>query len=140
MQEPSEGVSPVPDKPTESSSVIDMPWVLISNQIQQLGDSINQRFTDERVRMDDRFNAMERRMDDRFSQIDRRIDDFKTDVDKRFEQVDKRFEQIDKRFELIDRRFELMDGRLAFRMNIWVGIILAILSALLGLATGNRIF
>ena len=121
-------MSDSPDKPRESGSVIDMPWVLISNQIQQLNTSMNQRFTDERARMDDRFAALEKRMDDRFAQVDQRFQQ----IDQRFEQIDQRFQQIDQRFEAVDQRLNRMEHRLEFRMSIWVSIIIALLTALLG--------
>ena len=92
MTEPVKDVKSVMDEDNtpKSNSVVEMPWILISNQIQQLNTNMNERL-----------NA-----------INLRIDDFREEVRQRFEQVDKRFEQVDKRFEQVDKRFEQMDKRM----------------------------
>ena len=58
-----------------ATTVVEMPWVLISNQIQQLSSQMNERFNDQRLRFEDRFD-----------------------------QVEKRFEQVDKYLELLEER------------------------------------
>ncbi len=86
-----------------ANTVVEMPWVLISNQIQQLSSQMNERFNDQRLRFDDRFDAIE-----------------------------KRFEQMDKRFEQMDHRIDLLEGRLTFRNSTWLTIIVALLTLVLG--------
>jgi len=100
-----------------ANTVVEMPWVLISNQIQQLSSQMNERFNDQRLRFEDRFD-----------QVDKRFEQ----VDKRFEEVDKRFEQVDKRFEQVDKHFELLEGRLTFRNSTWLAIVVALLTLVLG--------
>lgn len=56
-------MSDAPKTPTEPTPVIEMPWVLISNQIQQLNDNMNQPFNDKRIRMDDRRAGIDQRLD-----------------------------------------------------------------------------
>ena len=50
--------------------VVEMPWVMISNQIQQLSTQMNERFNDQRIRFEDRFTQIDKRID----QVDKRID------------------------------------------------------------------
>lgn len=69
--------------------------------------------------------------------MERRFEDLKENMDSRFEQVYRRLDQVDKRFDQIDKRLALMDGRLAFRMSIWVAVIVAALSAILGCGAGH---
>lgn len=109
--------------PTEPTPVIEMPWVLISNQIQQLNDNMNQRFNDERIRMDDRFDAQERHFNDRFDAQDRSFND--------------RFAAIDQRFAGIDRRLDKLEHRLEFRVSTWLAIILAALTLIIGVLLGH---
>ena len=72
------------DKPTPQTpgSVVEMPWVLISNQIQQLSTQMNERF-DQHIRFEDRF-----------THIDQRIDEVEIRLSQRIDQVDKRIELI----------------------------------------------
>lgn len=119
-------LSDTPKVPAESTSVIEMPWVLISNQIQQLNDNMNQRFNDKRIRMDDRFAAQERRIDERF-----------TAVNQRFNKMDERLDKIDERFDKMDQRFDKMERRLEFRVSTWVAIILAALTLIIGALLGH---
>ena len=118
--------STTPPEPT--TPVIEMPWVLISNQIQQLNDNMNQRFNDERMRMDDRFAAQERSFTDRFAAIDQRFVD-----------IDQRFSDIDQRLDTIDRRFEKLEHRLEFRVSTWLAIILAALTLIIGVLLGHSV-
>lgn len=113
--------SPMSDAPTtpESTPVIEMPWVLISNQIQQLNDNMNQRFNDERIRMDDRFAAQERSFNDRFAAIDQR------------------FVGIDQRLDKMDQRFDKLEHRLEFRVSTWLAIILSALTLIIGVLLGH---
>ncbi len=62
-----------------ANPVVEMPWVLISNQIQQLSTQMNERFNDQRIRFEDRF-----------TQIDKRIDDVGTRLSGRIDQVEAR--------------------------------------------------
>lgn len=111
-------MSDVP-QPPESTPVIEMPWVLISNQIQQLNENMNQRFNDERLRMDDRFAA----------------------IDQRFAGIDQRFAGIDQRLDKLEhgmgQRFEKLEHRLEFRVSTWLAIILAALTLILGVLLGH---
>ncbi len=101
-------MSDAPKTPTEPTPVIEMPWVFISNQIQQLNDNMNQRFNDERIRMDDRFAA-----------------------------IDHRFAAIDQRFAGIDQRLDKLEHRLEFRVSTWLAIILAALTLIIGVLLGH---
>lgn len=74
----------------QANTVVEMPWVLISNQIQQLSAQMNERFNDQCLRFDDRFNEQHGRFEDRF-------------------------EEIDQRFEQADHRLDGLEGRLTFR-------------------------
>ncbi len=139
-------VSPMADETSQTpvaGSVVEMPWVLISNQIQQLNTNINQRFTDERIRMDDRFTTLTQRMDDRFAAQEKRIDDRFEQVTQRFDQVAQRFDQVDKRIDTVelrlgqridqvDKRLDGLEARLTFRNSTWLTIILALLTLILG--------
>jgi hypothetical protein len=63
----------MPEDPSNlppATPVVEMPWVLISNQIQQLSSQMNERFNDQRLRFEDRFDQI----DKRFEQVDKRID------------------------------------------------------------------
>jgi len=119
-----------------AGSVVEMPWVLISNQIQQLNTNINQRFTDERIRMDDRFTTLTQRMDDRFAAQEKRIDDRFDQVTQRFEQVDQRIDTVElrlgQRIDQVDQRIDDLEARLTFRNSTWLTIILALLTLMLG--------
>jgi hypothetical protein len=57
------------DKPTPQTpgSVVEMPWVLISNQIQQLSTQMNERF-------DQCIDEVEIRLSQRIDQVDKRIE------------------------------------------------------------------
>ncbi|PSR30159.1 MAG: hypothetical protein C7B46_18165, partial [Sulfobacillus benefaciens] len=112
-------MSDIQKTPPESTPVIDMPWVLISNQIQQLNENMNQRFNDERLRMDDRFAAQERSLNDRFAAIDQRLD------------------KIDQRMDQMDQRFDKLEHRLEFRVSTWLAIILAALTLIIGVLLGH---
>ncbi|MHB1611991.1 MAG: hypothetical protein ACYCT0_09925, partial [Sulfobacillus sp.] len=107
-------MSDIQKTPPESTPVIDMPWVLISNQIQQLNENMNQRFNDERLRMDDRFAAI----DQRFAGIDQRLDKLEQDV---------------------DQRFTKLEHRLEFRVSTWLAIILAALTLIIGVLLGHPV-
>ena len=94
MTESAKVVSEMNDEVNEQSKngqVVDMPWVLISNQIQQLSTNMNERL-----------NA-----------INLRIDDFRDEVRQRFEQVDKRFEQVDKHFDSLETEVKEIKQTLA---------------------------
>ena len=132
-------VSPMADETSQTpvaGSVVEMPWVLISNQIQQLNTNINQRFTDERIRMDDRFTTLTQRMDDRFAAQEKRIDDRFDQVTQRFEQVDQRIDTVElrlgQRIDQVDKRLDGLEARLTFRNSTWLTIILALLTLILG--------
>lgn len=132
-------VSPMADETSQTpvaGSVVEMPWVLISNQIQQLNTNINQRFTDERIRMDDRFTTLTQRMDDRFAAQEKRIDDRFDQVTQRFEQVDQRIDTVElrlgQRIDQVDQRIDDLEARLTFRNSTWLTIILALLTLMLG--------
>ncbi|MCY0898209.1 MAG: hypothetical protein OWU33_04625 [Firmicutes bacterium] len=105
--------------PSDAHPVLEMPWVLISNQIQQLNDNINQRFNDERLRMDERFAALERSVNDRFAAIDQR------------------FAAIDQRLDKMDQRFDKLEHRLEFRVSTWLAILLAALTLIIGVLIGH---
>ena len=100
MAEEPSGVPP-------ANTVVEMPWVLISNQIQQLSTQMNERFNDQRIRFEDRF-----------AQIDKRID-----------QVDKHIDQVETQ---LGQRIDGIEARLTFRNSSWITIILTILALLLG--------
>ena len=87
--------------------VVEMPWVLISNQIQQLSSQMNERFNDQRLRFEDRFE-----------QIDKRIDGLESRLSQRIDQVDK--------------RIDCLEARLTFRNSTWLTIIIALLTLVLG--------
>ncbi len=124
-----------PDVQSAAGAVIEMPWVLLSNQIQQLNENLNARLTEQKAYLDDHLAQFERRIDERFQHIDERFEAldrrFET-IDHRFEVLDRRFEAIDHRFEVLDRRFEAIEQRLAFRVNIWVAVVIAGLTLILG--------
>ena len=64
--------------------------------------------------LDERFTAYDKKMDQRFEQVYQRFEQVYQrfeQVYQRFEQVDQRFEQVDQRFEQIDQRFEQIDQR-----------------------------
>lgn len=127
------GLSPMddaPKMPPEPSSVLEMPWVLISNQIQQLNDNMNQRFNDERIRMDDRFAAQERSFNDRFAAIDQRFVAQERSFNDRFAVIDQRFASMDQRLDKIEHRLE-------FRVSTWLAIILAALTLIIGVLLGH---
>ena len=119
-----------PKTPTEPNPVIEMPWVLISNQIQQLNENMNQRFNDERIRMDDRFAAQERHVTDRFDAQDRNFSD-------RFTVIEQRLDKMDQRFDKVDEHFDKLEHRLEFRVNTWLAIILAALTLIIGVLLGH---
>ncbi|MCY0899145.1 MAG: hypothetical protein OWU33_09465 [Firmicutes bacterium] len=130
--------------PSDAHPVLEMPWVLISNQIQQLNDNINQRFNDERLRMDERFAALERSINDRFAAQERSLNDRFAAIDQRFAAIDQRFAAIDQRFAAIDQRLDKMDQRfdklehrLEFRVSTWLAILLAALTLIIGVLIGH---
>lgn len=139
-------MSDAPKTPPESSSVIEMPWVLISNQIQQLNDNMNQRFNDERIRMDDRFASQERHFNDRFAGIDQqfagidqRFDAQERQFNDRFAVIDQRLDKMDQRFDKVDQRFDKLEHRLEFRVSTWLAIILAALTLIIGVLLGHSV-
>ena len=93
-----------------ATTVREMPWVLICNQIQQLSSQMNERFNDQRLRFEDRFDA-----------------------------IDQRFEQVDQRFEQVDKRFDTLEGRLTFRNSTWITMILAAIGIILGVLLAPRL-
>ena len=118
--------------PQTPGSVVEMPWVLISNQIQLLSTQINERFNDQRLRFEDRFThidqhieEVETRLNQRIDQVDKRIDQVETHLGQRIDQVDKRIDQIDKRIDGIE-------SRLTFRNSTWLTIILGLLTLIIG--------
>ena len=126
-----------------SATVVDMPWLLLSNQIQQLSSSLSDRFSDQRAYFEQRFSDQRAYFEQRFQQIDQRFDDERAYVDQRFEQVDRRFERIDQQLERIDQQIRQvehgfqdglarLEGKLGFRVNIWVMIAVSVLSVGLG--------
>jgi len=119
-------MSDAPKTPSEPTPVIEMPWVLISNQIQQLNDNMNQRFNDERIRMDDRFAAI----DHRFAAIDQRF----AGIDQRLDKMDDRFDKLEHG---MDQRFDKLEHRLEFRVSTWLTIILAALTLIIGVLLGH---
>jgi hypothetical protein len=123
-------MSDAPMTPPEPTPVIEMPWVLISNQIQQLNENMNQRFNDERIRMDDRFAAQERHVTDRFDAQDRNFSD-------RFTVIEQRLDKMDQRFDKVDEHFDKLEHRLEFRVNTWLAIILAALTLIIGVLLGH---
>ena len=141
-------MSDVPQTPPESTPVIEMPWVFISNQIQQLNENMNQRFNDERIRMDDRFVAQERSFNDRFiaqeqnfnahfAAIDQRFDAQERSFNDRFAAIDQRFAGIDQRLDKMDDRFDKLEHCLEFRVSTWLTIILAALTLIIGVLLGH---
>ena len=129
-------MSDVPKTPPESTPVIDMPWVLISNQIQQLNDNMNQRFNDERLRMDDRFAALERSANDRFAAIDQRFAGIDQRLDKFEQDVDHRFTKFEQD---VGQRFTHLEHRLEFRVSTWLAILLAALTLIIGFLLGHPV-
>ncbi len=123
-------MSDAPMTPPEPTPVIEMPWVLISNQIQQLNENMNQRFNDHRIRMDDRFAAQERHVTDRFDAQDRNFSD-------RFTVIEQRLDKMDQRFDKVDEHFDKLEHRLEFRVNTWLAIILAALTLIIGVLLGH---
>ena len=109
---PKEGSTVADDKPETPSAgvVVEMPWVLISNQIQQLSTQMNERFNDQRIRFEDRFA-----------------------------QIDKRIDQVDKRIDQVDKRMDGIEARLTFRNSTWITIILAALGIILGVLLAPRL-
>ena len=67
-----EGVSMADETSSTPSSetVVELPWMLISNQIQLLSTQINERFNDQRVRFDDRFGHLS----EQIQAVDKRVD------------------------------------------------------------------
>jgi tetrahydromethanopterin S-methyltransferase subunit G len=124
------GLSPMsdaPKAPVEPTPVLEMPWVLISYQIQQLNDNMNQRFYDERLRMDDRCAAQERHMNDRFVAQNQQIND-------RFAAQERR---MDDRFAAVDQRLDKLEHRLEFRVSTWIAVVLAALTLIIGALLGH---
>ncbi len=152
----SRGDEPMSDevqKPQESSQLLEMPWVLISNQIQQLNTSLNERFNDVNarlgdvtVRMDDMNASLLRRIEDVNINLSKRIEDVNINLSKRMEDVNtnlsKRIEDVNaslnRRIDGLDKRMDGLAGRLTNRVSIWVAVIAAIASAFLGHAF-NRV-
>lgn len=130
-------MSDAPKAPAEPTPVIEMPWVLISNQIQQLNDNMNQRFNDERMRMDDRFAAQERQINDRFVALERSFADRFAAIDQRFVGIDQRLDKMDQRLDKMDQRFDKIEHRLEFRVSTWLAIILAALTLIIGVLLGH---
>ena len=67
------------DNNTQQHSIIEMPWVLISNQIQQMNQNMNARFDDVNKRFDD----VNKRIDDvnkRVDGIEEQMKDMKSDM------------------------------------------------------------
>jgi tetrahydromethanopterin S-methyltransferase subunit G len=112
-------------KPQESSPVLEMPWVLISNQIQQLNTSLNERFND----VNARFGDLKTRMDDMNTNLSRRIEEVNTNLAKRIEDVNT---HLNHRMDGLDKRMDGVEARLTHRLSIWITIVLAALTALLG--------
>ncbi len=108
-----------------AATVVEMPWVLISNQIQLLSTQMNERFNDQRARFDDRFAHMEQRFDDRFAQIDQR-----------FDQVDRRIDEVESR---LDKRIDGIETRLVFRNSAWLTIVLTAIGIILGILLAPRL-
>jgi exonuclease VII large subunit len=125
--------------PSDAHPVLEMPWVLISNQIQQLNDNINQRFNDERLRMDERFAALERSVNDRFAAQERSLNDRFAAIDQRLAAIDQRLAAIDQRLDKMDQRFGKLEHRLEFRVNTWLAILLAALTLIIGVLIGHPV-
>ena len=130
-----------------TGAVVEMPWVLISNQIQLLSTQMNERFNDQRTRFDDRFAHMEQRFDDRFAQInqrfdqvDRHIDQVEHRLDQRIDEVEHRLGQrIDQVESKLGQRIDGIEARLTFRNSTWITIILATLGIILGVLLAPRL-
>jgi len=88
-----------------------MPWVLIGRQIQLLNENMNQRFHDERLRMDERFAVQERQITERVTAPERRRDE---------------------RFAAVDHRLDTLDHRFEFRISSSIPIVLAALTLIIG--------
>lgn len=106
------------EKPQESGQVLEMPWVLISNQIQQLNTSLNERFNDVNARFNERFNDMNVRFNERFNDMNARFDDLKT--------------RMDDMNTNLNHRMDGLESRLTNRVSLWVTVVVAVAAALLG--------
>ena len=133
MPNSNRGGIPVSDETERPQNTL---WLLLSNQIQQLSMSLNDRFNDQKIYIDQRFEHVDQRfehVDQRFELVDQRFEQ----VNQRFELVDQRFEQMDRRFTDVDQALAKLDGKLGFRVSIWAMILVAVLSVVLGVMASH---
>ncbi len=146
---PKEDLAMADEKASEptTGAVVEMPWVLISNQIQLLSTQMNERFNDQRARFEDRFTQIDKRFDDhvaqinqRFNQVDKRIDQVETGLGKRIDEVEtglgKRINVLENKF---DKQFNVLEARLAFRNSTWLTIVLTAIGVILGVLLAPRL-
>jgi len=120
-------------------NVTEMPWLLISNQIQQMNSSINERFNAMEKSINERFNAMDKSINERFDAVNRRIDDLKEDMDRRFEAVDRRFEAVDRRFDSLEKRIDSVESNMLQKPGFLWGILGSVLLLFLGAILNQHI-
>lgn len=118
------------EKPQTANQVLEMPWVLISNQIQQLNTGLNERFND----VNARFGDLKTRIDDMNTNLSKRIEDVNTNLSKRIEDVNI---NLNHRIDGVDKRMDRLDVRLVNRVSIWVTAIIAALTIILGFLLGH---
>lgn len=75
MMERKRGVNSVMDDDNniQQHSVVEMPWVLISNQIQQMNQNVNQRFTSINENVNQRFTSINENMNQRFTSMNENV-------------------------------------------------------------------
>ncbi len=113
--------------------LLEMPWVLISNQISQLNErfnDINERFND----VNGRFNDMNARIDGLNSNLSRRFQDGLTNLSTRVDDLDL---NISRRIDGLDKRMDSLDTRLANRYSVWATAVTGIATATLGYIFGR---
>ncbi len=116
--------------PSESGHPLEMPWILISNQIQQL----NERFNDVNARIDDLNTNLSQRIDDLNTNLSKRIEDVNTHLSKRIDDLDT---NLSRRIDGLDKRMEGVEARLANRFSAWTTLLTGIITALLGFILGR---
>ena len=115
------------DSTPQDTQALTMPWIVLSNQIQFMQQTMIQRFEQMDKRIDDVQNTLSHRMDG----IDKRIDDVQSTLSQRMDGIDKRLDGVDKRLDGMDKRLDGVENRLANRMNAWMAVMM-VLTALLG--------
>ena len=113
----------------------------VDRRFSEMKDYVDKRFAELRDYVDRRFAELRDYVDKRFAElreyVDSRFSEMREYVDRRFSDVqgyvDRRFAEVMDRISLLDARVSRVEGQLALLIRIFLGLMIPILVALVGI-------